>query len=112
MEGNRVAMQNSIHICDNGGNSQYWSSCDRHGCQQKSTKAVFPGGPSAMGSGSDHTIDTTRPFKVSHTNVNSGSILTEVSVIVSQGSKSFSYNVCNKNSGYTFTCHLVITWLK
>merc|ERR1711974_214481 len=88
MEGNKHTIACTLHTC-NGGNG-YWDSCDRGGCQ---TNAFYTN--SNLMCPADHcTINTNRPFTVSHFQ-NSGN----VNVWFEQEGRTANFNVCN-DGGY------------
>jgi len=87
-EGNKYTMAATLHTC-NGGNG-YWDSCDRGGCQTN----AFYANSNLMCPEDRCTINTNRPFTVSHFQ-NSGN----VNVWFEQEGRTANFNVCN-DGGY------------
>jgi len=87
-EGNKHTMAVTLHTC-NGGNG-YWDNCDRGGCQ---TNAFYANG-NLMCPEDRCTINTNRPFTVSHYQTAS-----QVNVWFEQEGRTADFNVCN-DGGY------------
>merc|ERR1711899_598951 len=87
-EGNKHTIATTLHTC-NGGNG-YWDSCDGGGCQTN----AFYANSNLMCPEDRCTINTNRPFTVSHFQ-NSGN----VNVWFEQEGRTANFNVCN-DGGY------------
>merc|ERR1712062_705543 len=87
-EGNKHTMAVTLHTCDGGGG--WWNSCDGGGCQ---SNAFYENG-SLMCPEDRCTINTNRPFTVSHYQT-SGS----VNVWFEQDGRTASFDAC-KDGGY------------
>ena len=87
-EGNKHTMAVTLHTCDGGGG--WWNSCDGGGCQ---SNAFYENG-NLMCPEDRCTINTNRPFTVSHFQT-SGS----VNVWFEQDGRTASFDAC-KDGGY------------
>eukprot|EP00486_Rosalina_sp_Unknown_P008843 CAMPEP_0201591470 /NCGR_PEP_ID=MMETSP0190_2-20130828/189644_1 /ASSEMBLY_ACC=CAM_ASM_000263 /TAXON_ID=37353 /ORGANISM="Rosalina sp." /LENGTH=317 /DNA_ID=CAMNT_0048049827 /DNA_START=49 /DNA_END=1002 /DNA_ORIENTATION=- len=90
MEANKYVTAATPHECyqEPGG---YISSCDRGGCGTNSHNVDGNG----MGPGSQYKINTNMPFKQAMQLTGSS-----ITVTMTQGSNTFSYQVCSNNGGY------------
>jgi len=90
MEANKYVTAATPHECyqEPGG---YISSCDRGGCGTNAHNVDGNG----MGPGSNYKIDTTKPFQQAMQLTGSS-----IQVTMTQGSSTFSFQVCSNNGGY------------
>jgi len=89
-EGNAETMSVAIHTCDYSPPNEY-PSCDRAGCGTNACGGI--GGQYGRG----RTIDTTRPYRISHSQVMSGETLQSSTHYFSQEGRTASFSACNNH---------------
>jgi len=87
-EGNDQTMSVAIHTCDFVPPNEY-SSCDRAGCGTNACQGI--GGQYGRG----RTIDTSRPYRISHGQIMDGDFLAVSSHHLAQEGRTASFNACN-----------------
>jgi len=90
MEANKYTMASTIHACDKNPSDDTWNTCDRAGCQRNAYYVDH----NMMCPEERCTINTNRPFNVSHFQN-----AEEVEVSLKQDDKSASFAVCT-HGGY------------
>lgn len=73
------------HTCD-APTGKYYSNCDSPGYNV----SAYDTNPNYYGPGLKYTVDTTKPFTLSHTFTSSASILSKITSVFTQGKKSFT----------------------
>jgi len=105
-EGNAETMGVAIHTCDYVPPNEY-PSCDRSGCGTNACEGI--GGQYGRG----RTIDTNRPYKLSHASIMDGDFLSTSNQHFEQDGKTAEFNACNnfeamKWMGYDL--HDIVAW--
>jgi len=84
-EANNRALQVTPHTCD-APQGKYYSKCDGGGCGRNTHKLDA----ASYGYGSNYTINTQNPFRVSITFKSSNNVFSSMTTVLTQGSKSFT----------------------
>merc|ERR1712212_1020530 len=93
-EGNSETMSVAIHTCDYTPPNEY-PQCDRAGCGTNACEGI--GGQYGHG----RTIDTGKPYRISHSQIMNGELMATSSHHFSQEGRTASFNACNQPSmGY------------
>jgi len=87
-EGNDQTMNVAIHTCDFVPPNEY-SSCDRAGCGNNACDSI--GGQYGRG----RTIDTSKPYRISHGQVMDGDFMAASTHHFEQEGRTASFNACN-----------------
>jgi len=97
-EGNAESLQVALHTCEYEPPLEY-PSCDRGGCATNACDGI------SGQYGRGRTIDTTRPYRISHAQIMDGDFLVASNHYFNQEGKSASFSACNdadymKQMGY------------
>merc|ERR1719516_799099 len=87
-EGNTETMGVAIHTCDFQPPNEY-PTCDRQGCGDNACGAI--GGQYGRG----RTIDTTKPYRISHGQIMDGDFMAASTHHFEQEGRTVSFNACN-----------------
>jgi len=92
-EGNEHTMNVAIHTCDYVPPNEY-SHCDGAGCGDNACNAI--GGQYGPG----RTIDTSRPYRISHGQIMDGDLMAASTHHFEQEGRTASFNACQGNVDY------------
>lgn len=105
-EGNAETMGVAIHTCDYTPPNEY-PQCDRNGCGTNACEGI--GGQYGRG----RTIDTTKPYRISHASILSGELLQNSNHYFSQEGRSASFSACNDFNSMQYMgydLHDIVAW--